>query len=85
MIRRLVQQWNWVRLLRFGIGIAAVVQGFIQKEYILLAAGGFIMGMALRNTGCCGAAGCATRLNEAGVTNLSKQKEMDYEEVDTGK
>ena len=68
--------WNAFRVIRLLIGIAALVQGIIQKEGLVLAAGSWILFGALFNRGCCGSGGCTVP-----TSNQSSGKEVAYEEV----
>jgi hypothetical protein len=68
--------WNVFRIIRLLIGIAALVQGIIQKEGLVLVAGSWILFGALFNRGCCGSGGCTVP-----TSNQSSAKEVEYEEV----
>lgn len=48
-----------MRVLRLVMGIIAIWQAIVSKEWILGLAGGFLLYMALANIGCCGAGGCS--------------------------
>jgi hypothetical protein len=80
IIRNISTGWNFFRIARLLLGIAALVQAIMLKEWPLALAGLFIAGMALTNTGC-GLAGCSPRRN---FNNLQdeKNKEIIYEELD---
>ena len=77
MKQTLLSNWNFMRLLRLGMGIAILVQGIILKDVLLAFAGIIFTAMPVFNVGCCGAAGCATPLKKSHDTT----KEIGYEEV----
>ena len=77
MKQTLLSNWNFMRLLRLGMGIAILVQGIILKDVLLAFAGIIFTAMPVFNVGCCGAAGCATPLKKGQDTT----KEIGYEEV----
>jgi hypothetical protein len=80
MKERIFSNWSVMRFIRLLIGAGAAVQGVLQKETFLTAAGLFLMLGALLNYGCCGSIGCP-------VSYSKKQTEKDpeYEEVDSSK
>ncbi|MCU0389446.1 MAG: hypothetical protein MUE71_12645 [Chitinophagaceae bacterium] len=75
--------WNFFRVARLLLGIAALVQAIMLREWPLALAGMFIAGMALFNTGC-GIGGCAPRTNYHNVQQ-TEIKEIEYEELDAKK
>jgi hypothetical protein len=75
-MKALLIGWNVFRIIRLLIGIAALVQGIIQKEGLVLVAGSWILLGALFNRGCCGSGGCTVP-----TSNQSSAKEVEYEEV----
>jgi hypothetical protein len=75
-MKRLLIGWNAFRIIRLLIGIAALVQGIIQKEGLVLVAGSWILFGALFNRGCCGSGGCPVPMSKQ-----SPGKEVGYEEV----
>ena len=79
-MKSLLIGWNVMRVVRLLIGLAALVQGIIQKEGLLLAAGGWILFGAIFNVGCCGPNGCAVP-----TSTKKTNKETDYEELDASK
>jgi hypothetical protein len=68
---------------RLLLGIAALVQAVMLKEWPLALAGLFIAGMALANTGC-GIGGCAPRTQYRTI-KPNENKEIEYEELDIKK
>lgn len=77
MQTRIRVNWNWVRIVRLLIGLAAITQGLLQQEWVLIAAGLLVAAMAILNWGCCGNTGCAIM-----PRTKTKNKEDIYEEVD---
>ncbi len=69
-----------MRGFRFVLGIAALVQAFIQKDITLGLLAGFLLLTAITNIGCCGASGCAVNFKQN-----KKEKEVIYEELDAKK
>jgi hypothetical protein len=80
MIKSITTGWNFFRVARLLLGIAALVQAIMLKEWLLALAGVFIAGMALANTGC-GLGGCAPHMDKKSHTS-NKINEIQYEEVD---
>ena len=79
-LNKFLTGWNVFRVVRLLIGLTAVVQGIVQKEVLVLAAGIWLLFGALFNVGCCGSSGC--------YVPKSKQKtnkEVAYEDVDASK
>lgn len=77
MKEALFTNWNFFRFIRLAIGIAILVQAFIEKDVLFGFAGVVFSTMALFNASCCGAGSCATPVQKK--TDLSK--EISYEEV----
>jgi hypothetical protein len=73
----LLNNWNIVRFLRLGIGLAIIVQAIVAKDILFGFAGLLFTGMALFNAACCGVGGCATPT----PSKKSDSKEISYEEV----
>lgn len=63
MIIQWLKQWNGLRLLRLGIGIAAIVQGLYSPTHFLWAIGAVLVIQAFMNIGCMGGA-CAVPQNK---------------------
>jgi len=82
-INGLKTDWNFFRVARLLLGIGALVQAIMIREWPLALAGLFIAGMALANTGC-GIGGCAPRssVRPNGSQNLNN---ITYEELDSKK
>lgn len=58
MIKRITSGLNLMRLLRFVMGIAVIVQGIRLGEHLAWIAGSFLVLSAVFNYGCCGSSGC---------------------------
>jgi hypothetical protein len=83
MLKSIMTGWNFFRVARLLLGIAALVQAIMLREWPLALAGVFIAGMALANTGC-GLGGCAPRTSIQ--SNPSKNlNDISYEELDIKK
>lgn len=79
-MKRFLTGWNVFRVVRFLIGLAALVQGIIQKEVLVLAAGSWVLFGALFNLGCCSSGGCSVS-----TSTQKTNKEVVYEKVDASK
>jgi hypothetical protein len=77
-MKKLLIGWNVFRVARLLIGLAALVQGIVQKELLVLAAGSWILFGAVFKLGCCGSGGCSVH-----TSTQKTKKEVAYEEVDT--
>jgi hypothetical protein len=83
MLKTITSGWNFFRVARLLLGIAALVQAVMLREWPLALAGLFIACMALANTGC-GIGGCAPRTSVVS-NNVNTNKEITYEELDSKK
>ena len=79
-MKKIINGWNVMRVIRLALGIAALVQGFLQKENLLVVAGLWILFSALFNVGCCGSGGCTIQTHAKKPAN-----EVVYEELDSTK
>ena len=79
-MKRRLTGWNVVRIIRLLLGIAALIQGIIEKETWMFVAGGVLLLGAILNLGCCGSSGCSLP-----TPNQNKINKIQYEEVDTSK
>lgn len=79
-MKAILQGWNFMRILRLGLGIAILVQGIIAKETMTVVLGVIFGGMAVANIGCCGTNGCAINSR-----STNKTQKVDYEELDIKK
>ena len=79
-MKRFFIGWNVIRVVQLLVGLAALVQGFVQKEVWVLAAGSWLLFGALFNLGWCGSSGCSVTMS----TQKTK-RELVYEEADASK
>lgn len=78
MIKTIITNWNFMRILRLLAGIGITVQAVMLHDVLFVLAGLLFTGMALFNIGCCGVDGCNTPVNK---DTKSSAKEISYEEV----
>lgn len=76
-MKQVFTHWNFIRLMRLGLGITIIVQAVIVHEIVMVLAGMLLSGMALFNIGYCGAGGCKKPIRK----NTPGTKEIEYEEV----
>jgi len=74
MINQWLKQWNAVRLLRLGIGIAAIIQGLHSPTPFLWVIGAVLVIQAVMNTGCMGGA-CAVPQSKQQIKQVNKHEE----------
>lgn len=77
-MQTILRGWSVMRVLRLGIGIMAIIQGYQQSSWPLAIAGFFVMILALANLGCCGTGGCTVNNKRS---NINNKKEITYEEL----
>lgn len=70
--------WNFMRLLRLGVGVFIIVQAGMTKDWSLGILGLLFAIMPLFNIGCCGSGGCAAATPKRSAETT---KEITYEEV----
>lgn len=74
--------WNFMRVIRLVMGVAAIIFGIYRQDMLLGLAGGFLLLMSLLNAGCCGVSGCAVRPpNQKSKTPGKGDEPISYEEV----
>jgi hypothetical protein len=78
-MERILKGWNFVRLIRLGLGVFITVQSVMSREWILGFAGIFLTATALFNVGCCGIYGCQPLIKPG---SGPVKNEIIYEEVD---
>jgi hypothetical protein len=79
--------WNFMRFIRLGLGIAIIIQAAIVKDVLMAVLGILLTAMAVFNMGCCGTGGCSTPVKKATGTSkdisaTGTSKDISYEEVD---
>lgn len=81
MKQTITTNWNFVRFLRLGMGLAIMVQAILARDVVFAIAGLVFTGMAVFNVGCCGAGGCSTNTVAGNENNADIPKQVVYEEV----
>lgn len=80
-MRTILTGWNFMRVLRLGIGIYALVGAWMQQELLLAAAGVFLVAMALFNVGCCAGGACNTGFSRTRKNEQENKETISFEEV----
>lgn len=78
MKQAIFKNWNFMRLLRLGLGIIVVVQSVLMKDTTMGILGILFTALPVFNIGCCGAGGCAGTFSKE---NNGKPEDISYEEV----
>jgi len=73
----ILNNWNIIRFLRLGIGVAIIVQAIIASDILFGLAGLLFTGMAVFNASCCRSGACAT----PPPGKKPGSKDVSYEEV----
>jgi hypothetical protein len=76
---KLLSNWNFVRIVRLGLGIVILIQAFQMHSIMFGLLGTLFTWQALFNVGCCGAGGCGVSLKD--TTKVSAESETTYEEI----
>jgi hypothetical protein len=71
------ENWNWMRLIRLGLGAIIVAQSIPEHNSLNIFLGVLLAGMAIFNLGCCGPAGCNVPKNKS----TTSTEDITYEEV----
>jgi hypothetical protein len=74
----LLTNWNFMRILRLGIGIYIAIQAIETQSAFAGLVAVFFLFQAITNTGCCGSNGCAVPIKKS---NPDKTEEVDFEEI----
>ena len=74
----LLSDWNFMRILRLGLGIYISVQAVETQSMISMIFAVFLLFQAITNTGCCGSNGCSVPIKK---NNSDKTEVIEYEEV----
>ena len=69
--------WNFMRFLRLGLGIAIIVQSIMAGNWTMGILGLLFTAMPVFNIGCCATGGCSTPTKKTSETT----KDITYEEV----
>lgn len=79
MIREtLFTDWNFMRILRLGLGIYISVQAVETQSMISAMFAVFLLFQAITNTGCCGSKSCSVPIKK---NNSDKTEAIEYEEI----
>jgi len=70
--------WNFMRLLRLGLGICIAVQAVETLSLFSGAVAVFFIFQAITNTGCCATNGCAVPMKKS---SSNKIEELESEKV----
>ena len=77
MKQTILSNWNFMRFVRLGLGIAIIVQSAMAGNWAMAVVGLLFTAMPVFNIGCCGTAGCATPQKKSSET----VKNIKYEQV----
>ena len=77
MKQTIFSNWNFMRFLRLGLGLAVLVQAVIAKDVLFALLGLGFTAMPVFNIGCCGTNGCYV----PPAKKEENTKEITYEEV----
>jgi hypothetical protein len=69
--------WDIMRFLRLGLGVAIIVQSAMAANWALGILGLLFTAMPVFNIGCCGTGGCNAPIKKTSKTT----KDVSYEEV----
>ena len=76
-MKKYLQNWNLIRVLRLAFAIVVIVQGFQVHEWLLVILGGIFSLMPLMNVGCGSTSGCSTSF----TNSQKKTEDTTYEEI----
>jgi hypothetical protein len=76
----LLENWNFMRFLRLGMGFWLFYSAFVDHQPLLGLLGGVFALQAIMNVGCCGSNGCAIPNARQSRSQISKEP-IHYEEV----
>lgn len=76
-MKRYLQSWNLMRILRLGIGLLVVGQGIYAGDYLFVLLGGLFALMPLLNVGCGSSASCPTYIPRS----TKKIEDTTYEDI----
>jgi len=74
----LFQNWNFMRILRLGLGIYIAVQAVETLSILSGIVAVFFLFQAVTNIGCCGSNGCTIPTRKI---NSDKTEEVEFEEI----
>jgi uncharacterized membrane protein SpoIIM required for sporulation len=73
----ILNNWNFIRFLKLGLGIAIIIQAAIAGNLTMGIAGILFTAMPLFNVGCCGKEACASPVKKSSQAT----KDTGFEEV----
>lgn len=79
MKNNLFANWDLMRIVRLGLGLAVIYQGYEAKEWMFAMIGSFFAASALFNVGCCSTNTCSRPNNSR--FDEPNTKDVTYEEV----
>jgi hypothetical protein len=77
MLTNLLQNWNFMRIIRLVIGGYALIEAFKGQDTLMGLLGFVLVGMAVLNVGC-GTQGCGIPMQKS---NLPVNDDVEYEEI----
>ena len=77
MKHTIFNNWNLMRFLRLGLGMAIVVQFVMAANWTMVLLGLLFTAMPVFNIGCCGSTGCSPTVKKS----FTSTKDITYEEV----
>lgn len=78
---RLLQTWDFMRVIRLGLGLFILIEGIKSVNVLSLILGGLLLAQAFLNVGCCGTSGCETNRLHNKNNSYSGQEAIEYEEI----
>lgn len=79
MIHNILYNWSLSRIIRLGLGIFIIVEGFKTGVWMLIGFGMLFSVMPLLNIGCCTAGNCSVPKRK--TNRSSTTDEVIYKEV----
>ncbi len=70
--QRIFTNWSFSRFLRLGMGLWMLAWSLQSRDWSAGFLSGLLLFMAVSNTGCCGARGCAVPRNNKSISNDTK-------------
>lgn len=67
--QRVLTNWNFMRLVRLGMGVWILVMAIQTRDWTIGAFSGFFIYTALAGAGCCGSQGCYVPNSSDGNTD----------------
>ena len=77
MKQAIFSNWNFIRFIRLGLGIAIIIQSVIVGDWTIGALGVVFTSMPVFNISCCAVGGCAATAKKTPETRI----DIIYEEV----